>query len=89
MTRRNFHLTAYGWNYFAEFSSTGKVRFGRYHTNGHVNSDTQKTNWVDIQKADVVDLKKVLEKEQAGEYVSDTLKYNANIECQRGLEQFS
>lgn len=40
-----FHTTNDGWNYFTELSGTGSFRTGRYLSNGHVNSNTQTTDW--------------------------------------------
>ena len=45
MGRTNFHTTNSGWNYFYETASTGKIRVGRYYSNGHVNSNETHSNW--------------------------------------------
>ena len=47
MQCKNFHETGYGWNYFYQISKTGKVRVGRYWTNGATNSNEQNTRWGD------------------------------------------
>ena len=41
-----FHTTNCGWNYFTELSTNGtSFRTGRYLSNGHVNTNTQTSNW--------------------------------------------
>ena len=91
MERYNFHNTSYGWNYFIEFASTGKVRFGRYHTNGHVNTDEMKTLWVDAKKSgvNISDVTAYASAKKQGQPVTETLKFNANVECQRGVEMLT
>ena len=91
MKRYNFHNTSCGWNYFVEIASTGKVRFGRYHTNGHVNTDEQKTDWVDDKKSslDITDVTAFAAAKESGKEISETLKFNANVECQRGVEMLT
>ena len=91
MERYNFHNTHFGWNYFVEFASTGKVRFGRYHTNGHVNTDEMKTKWVDAQTAgvDITDITAYVAEKKADNEISKTIKFNANVECQRGVEMLT
>ena len=89
MERYNFHNTSYGWNYFVEIASTGKLRFGRYHTNGHQNSDQQTTVWVDDSKVEVSDIKKYISAKKSESNIDDTLLFNANVECQRSVEMLS
>lgn len=91
MERHNFHNTSYGWNYFAEFASNGKVRFGRYHTNGHINTNEMKTDWVDVEKSgvDISALKGYSIAKNQGKLVTEALEFNANVECMRGVEMFA
>ena len=51
MTRTNFHVKSYGWNYFVETSNDGRIRIGRYFTNGSQNSLTERTKWGVAQSA--------------------------------------
>lgn len=89
MERYNFHNTSYGWNYFVELVSTGRLRFGRYYTNGHQNSNEQRTRWVDDSKVEVSDIKKYVAAKKDECHISDTLAFNANVECQRAVEKLS
>ena len=41
-----FHTTNSGWNFFTELSNDGQsFRTGRYLSNGHVNTNTQTSDW--------------------------------------------
>ena len=87
MARHNFHNTAFGWNYFFEFAQTGKIRFGRYHTNGHVNTNQRTTIWVDAKLAeiDISDCQSYAKAAESGQPITETTKYNANLECQKAF----